>query len=57
MMIAFIGLMLMLIYDGLFGPSLVVKILLLIGWVIWLIFDYVSLIDWRDEDDPDGKGS
>ena len=56
-MIAFIGLMLMLLYDGLFGPSFGVRFLLFIGWAFCVILAYVSLVDEGDDDDPDGKGS
>lgn len=54
-MTSFIGLMLIFLYNGLFGPSFGVRLLLFVGWAICLILGYVSLIDWSDEDEPDGE--
>ena len=55
-MTAFIGFMLVILYNALFGPSLLVRIMLLVGWAIALILGYASLIDWEDDDDTESEG-
>lgn len=54
-MTAFIGLMLIILYDSLFGPSFGVRLVLFLGWAMCLLLGFVSMIDWGDDDETDGE--
>lgn len=57
MMTAFIGLMLIILYDSLFGPSFGVRLVLFLGWAMCLLLGFVSMIDWGDDDETDGENT